>query len=191
MKCRLLIVLFCLMAWATEGMAQTPFVNLTPKPKQMTVSEGQLTLPSDFVVSYTDADAAMVDEMNRFVQVYNVAAGAQASVAQSQQGALLQVVKFDSSAKRAAGAYKVKVTADQVKLTADDALGLFYAFQTVKKMLPANVMAGVYEAKNTVYALPLVDITDEPRFEYRGFMLDVSRHFFTVEEVKRMCDIMA
>ena len=191
MKCRLLIVLLCLMAWATEGMAQTPFVNLTPKPKQMTVSEGQLTLPSDFVVSYTDADAAMVDEMNRFVQVYNVAAGAQASVAQSQQGALLQVVKFDSSAKRAAGAYKVKVTADQVKLTADDALGLFYAFQTVKKMLPANVMAGVYEAKNTVYALPLVDITDEPRFEYRGFMLDVARHFFTVEEVKRMLDIMA
>ena len=174
MKCRLLIVLLCLMAWATEGMAQKPFVNLTPKPKQMTVSDGQLTLPSDFVVSYTDADAAMVDEMNRFVQVYNVAAGAQASVAQSQQGALLQVVKFDSSAKRAAGAYKVKVTADQVKLTADDALGLFYAFQTVKKMLPANVMAGVYEAKNTVYALPLVDITDEPRFEYRGFMLDVA-----------------
>ena len=85
MKCRLLIVLLCLMAWATEGMAQTPFVNLTPKPKQMTVSEGQLTLPSDTVVSYTDADAAMVDEMNRFVQVYNVAAGAQASVAQSQQ----------------------------------------------------------------------------------------------------------
>ena len=70
-------------------------------------------------------------------------------------------------------------------------LGLFYAFQTIKKMLPPHVMAGVSDPNVTAYSLPVVSIVDEPRFEYRGFMLDVSRHFFSVEEVKRMLDVMA
>ena len=52
-------------------------------------------------------------------------------------------------------------------------------------------MAGVKDAKVTEYVLPRVQISDEPRFEYRGFMLDVSRHFFTTDEVKRMLDVMA
>ena len=43
----------------------------------------------------------------------------------------------------------------------------------------------------TTYPLPVVSITDEPRFDYRGFMLDVSRHFFTVNEVKRMIELMS
>jgi hypothetical protein len=72
---------------------------------------------------------------------------------------------------------------------AANATGLFYAFQTLKKILPANVMAGV-KAEGT-YSWPVVTINDEPRFAYRGFMLDVSRHFFDIAEVKRMIDVMA
>ncbi len=191
MKHRLLSLLLCLLALPLTLPAQTSFVNLTPKPKQMTVNAGTLALPADFVVSYTEADEAMVDEMNRFVAVYNAASGAQATVAQNQAGALMNVVAFPEAADKHNGAYALEVTAEGVTIKANDALALFYAFQTVKKMLPANVMAGVYDPAVTAYALPLVAIDDEPRFDYRGFMLDVSRHFFTTEDVKRMIDVMA
>ena len=78
-----------------------------------------------------------------------------------------------------------------MSVAASTPIGLYYAFQSVKKMLPANVMAGVKDASVTEYALPVVEIADEPRFGYRGFMLDVSRHFFTTDEVKRMLDVMS
>ncbi len=86
--------------------------------------------------------------------------------------------------------YSMTINEDGVTVAARTAAGFFYAFQTIKKMLPANVMAGLYD-DSIDYFLPCLTIQDEPRFGYRGFMLDVSRHFFTIEEVKRMIDIMA
>ena len=191
MKHKLFALLLCLLAVPIALPAQTSFVNLTPKPKLMTVNAGTLALPADFVVSYDEADEAMLAEMNRFVATYNAATGAQVTVARNQADALFTIEAYPAGALQKAGAYAVVVTADKVTLRANDALSLFYAFQTVKKMLPANVMAGVFDPAVKAYELPLVSINDEPRFEYRGFMLDVSRHFFTVEDVKRMIDLMA
>lgn len=59
------------------------------------------------------------------------------------------------------------------------------------KMLPPNVILGKEGEKKADYSVPCLTIQDEPRFAYRGFMLDVSRHFFTVEEVKQVLDIMS
>ena len=73
MKHKLLALLLCLLAVPVALPAQTSFVNLTPKPKLMTVNAGTLALPADFVVSYDEADEAMLAEMNRFVATYNAA----------------------------------------------------------------------------------------------------------------------
>ena len=187
----LLSLLLCLLAWPWAASAQT-FVNLTPKPKTMTVVEGTLTLPADFVVGYSaDLDAAMVEEVNKFITVYNHATGSRVKAVADNASALFQVEKTTADAGSKPGVYTLTVEADGVAIGAPDALGLFYAFQSVKKMLPANVMANVADPAVITYALPLVTIEDEPRFEYRGFMLDVSRHFFTVEDIKRMLDVMA
>ncbi|MDD6123831.1 MAG: beta-N-acetylhexosaminidase [Bacteroidales bacterium] len=187
----LLSLLLCLLAWPWAASAQT-FVNLTPKPKTMTVVEGTLTLPADFVVGYSaDLDAAMVEEVNKFITVYNHATGSRVRAVADNASALFQVNKTTAAGGSNPGVYTLTVAAGGVTIGAPDALGLFYAFQSVKKMLPANVMANVADPSVTTYALPLVTIDDEPRFEYRGFMLDVSRHFFTVEDIKRMLDVMA
>ncbi len=69
--------------------------------------------------------------------------------------------------------------------------GLFYAFQTVKKLLGPEVVLGKIAASTRSYSLPCLAIADQPHFGYRGFMLDVSRHFFTVDEVKKMLDMMS
>ncbi len=185
-------LLLCLLTWPWAASAQTTFVNLTPKPKSITVGEGSLVLPADFVVSYpAGMDASMVEEVNKFITVYNHATGSRVKAAAGKADALFQVEKTTAAEGSKPGVYTLTVAAGGVTIGAPDALGLFYAFQSVKKMLPANVMANVADPAVTTYALPCVEIEDEPRFEYRGFMLDVSRHFFTVEDIKRMLDVMA
>lgn len=188
MKQRFLTLMLALLVLHGVLPAQD-FVNLTPKPKSMTVQSGKLVLPRQFTVGYTGLDDEMVNEVERFVAAFNLATGYEATASQGDGAALIQVGASSAAAKD--GAYSLTVDAEKATLKAKDALGLFYAFQTLKKMLPANVMAGVKDASVTEYALPRVVITDEPRFAYRGFMLDVSRHFFTVKEVKRVLDLMS
>lgn len=182
-----LLLLVCAAFAATTMQAQT-FVNLTPKPKQMTVGTGELVLPAQFVVGTAGLDGEMAAEAARFVEAFNHATGYNASVSADAADALVRV---SADASLAYEAYRLAVTEEGVSISASSATGLFFGFQTLKKILPANVMAGVADASVTRYALPVVDINDAPRFEYRGFMLDVSRHFFTIEEVKRMIDVMA
>lgn len=190
MKHRLLCFLMLLSLLPAATWAQT-FVNLTPRPKTMTVGKGTLALPAQFSISYTGLDADAVNEVNQFATEYNAVTGAQVSVTSGDASALFQVSLLPNSSTLKDEGYQLKVTDSKVTIQAKTALGFFYAFQSVKKMLPANVMAGVKDVNVTAYPLPIVSITDEPRFEYRGFMLDVSRHFFTVNEVKRMLDVMA
>ena len=82
-----------------------------------------------------------------------------------------------------AEAYKLSVGLDGVAITGASPAGVFYGIQTLRKALPV-VQGGVVE-------LPAVEITDSPRFGYRGAHLDVSRHFFTVDSVKRFIDMLA
>lgn len=191
MKKRLLFLLMLALMLPYAMTAQT-FVNLTPMPKSMTVGDGELKLPSAFTVGYANSiDDEMVAEVKRFVSDFNNATGLTATAASSADGSLVQVELLPSSSELGEDGYTLSVDSEKAVVQAKTALGLFYAFQTVKKILPANVMAGVRDASVTSYALPQVDISDEPRFDYRGFMLDVSRHFFTTDEVKRMLDVMA
>lgn len=88
--------------------------------------------------------------------------------------------------------YELVVTPEQVAITANTPAGLFYGVETFRQWLPAFVD---YEAMLPNDALvlraPAVRITDAPRFAWRGAMLDVARHFFSVDDVKRYIDLMA
>lgn len=85
--------------------------------------------------------------------------------------------------------YELTATQGQVTIRASAPAGLFYGVQTLRQMLPAVVE---YTA---AYPRPLffpgVKILDNPRFGWRGSMLDVSRHFFSVDDVKRFMDLMS
>ncbi len=82
------------------------------------------------------------------------------------------------------GGYRLNVSLDNgVEIEGNDATGVFYGVQTLIQLLPTQ--AGIQPR------LPLVEIEDYPRFEYRGLLLDVVRHFFPVDYVKRYIDFMA
>ncbi len=167
------------------------FVNLTPYPKQMTVADGELVLPQTFVVNCGALADSITAEAQKFVEVFNHATGYNATVGANADGALVNLTLVEKDAALGSEGYRLTVTAEGVNIEAQTTDGFFYAFQTLKKILPTNVMAGVKDEKVTRYALPFVNIVDAPRYKQRSFMLDVSRHFFTVEEVKRILDLMA
>lgn len=188
MKNKFLSLLLLMVLAVSPALAQD-FINLTPKPKSMTAGTGTLTLPASFGVSKAGLPEDMQVEIDRFVTAYNLATGSTATAVNSADDALIKVEMPVTALGEEA--YKVSVTTTGVTIQASTPVGLYYALQTIKKMLPANVMAGVRDEAVTVYALPVVEIDDAPRFGYRGFMLDVSRHFFTVDEVKHMINLMS
>lgn len=79
--------------------------------------------------------------------------------------------------------YEITVSKNQILINGSTEAGVFYGIQTLRKSLPV--------AKGVDVNLPAVTIKDFPRFPYRGMMLDVSRHFFPVEMVKRYVDMLA
>ena len=85
--------------------------------------------------------------------------------------------------------YVLDVGPSQVILRAADAAGFFYGIQTLLQLLPPEIEHG-QKTTGISWEIPCISITDHPRFGWRGLMLDVSRHFFTVQEVKAFIDQM-
>ena len=79
--------------------------------------------------------------------------------------------------------YSMRVTEKGIELTAFEPVGLFRAAQTLRKSLPEKNGLGLL--------FPYVEINDQPRFTYRGVLLDCGRHFFSVEFIKQFLDVMA
>ena len=85
--------------------------------------------------------------------------------------------------------YRLHVRRDRIVLRASALAGLFHGVQTLRQLLPARIESAGEQPGP--WSVPGVRIADEPRFSWRGAMLDVSRHFFSVAEVKRYIDQLA
>ncbi len=86
--------------------------------------------------------------------------------------------------------YALSVSSNCVVIRAPAPAGIFYGTQSLLQLMPPEI----FSAKPVpvmAWTIPCIDISDAPRFVWRGFMLDVSRHFFTKPEVERVLDLMA
>ncbi len=86
--------------------------------------------------------------------------------------------------------YELYVTPDSVRVIANRPAGLFHGLQTIRQLLPAAIESEMGSARYD-WSIPALTIVDQPRFAWRGAMLDVARHFFTVREVEQYIDILA
>ena len=193
MKSTLLSTLLACALFSTSQAQAQQFVNLTPVPMQMHVDKGVYRLPAQFTIGGAQLPDSIKAEAQKFVTDFNKSAtGATASFSKKAEGAALELVHNQTLYKTLGQeGYKLSVTANGIRLESATTSGFFYGLTSLKKMLPACIAAGVKDEKVVTYELPLVQITDKPRFPYRGFMLDVARHFFSVQEVKKMLDVMA
>ena len=85
--------------------------------------------------------------------------------------------------------YSLEVTPHMVSLSANKPAGLFYGMQTLIQLLPKEI-ENKTAVKNVAWTIPCISIRDYPRFGWRGLLLDVSRHFFSKEQVKIFIDNM-
>ncbi len=90
---------------------------------------------------------------------------------------------------KGAEAYTLNILKDSVVIRANSAEGAFRGIQTLRQIIPENSIDSL--AAYPIWALPGGTINDAPNFEYRGSMLDVARHFFSVSDVKRYLDLLA
>ena len=86
-------------------------------------------------------------------------------------------------------AYRL-IIGDDITIKASSEAGLFYGAQSLLQLMPAEVY-GEHPTEMGLLKLPNITIKDQPRFEYRGFMIDISRHFMSKKEIIKTIDMMA
>lgn len=97
-------------------------------------------------------------------------------------------LELDSGGTRPEEGYELSVRPDGIRLAARTPAGIFYGFQTLRQLLPWSVeLRGV---RPFAVSVPAVQITDAPRYAWRGAMLDVARHFFSPSDVKHYIDLL-
>lgn len=189
-KNSLLFVLTALwLLWAALPVRAVEAPVVIPRPVEMVTGTGQFVLKKNMKMSLPaypgDSVRAVADA---FAGALERATGIRLSVTPKEKKAHL---RFTLDAQLPPEGYRLDVTSAGVCIEASRPAGFFYALQTLKQLLPCHVRAGVPDPAVTTWVLPVVHIADEPRFGWRGFMLDEGRHFFGKEEVKRVLDIMA
>ena len=96
---------------------------------------------------------------------------------------------FMTDSSLPAEGYEIDITKKKATVKASSFNGFIYAIETLKQMLPVAVY-GEAEAAGEDWSLPCVTIKDAPRFSYRGQHIDVARHFFSTDEMKKVIDMM-
>ena len=157
-------------------------IGIIPQPASVEIYEGTFNAAG----AAFEADALCETVLNAISTFENnlVAASGAASGTSGS--------KFVFKADQSLGdeEYTIEVSAKKAVVKASGLNGFVYALESIKQLLPAEIYTGTLSAA-TCWCLPCLKIQDEPRFGYRGMHLDVSRHFFDANEVKKYIDIMA
>lgn len=154
-------------------------VPVVPQPADVCVAKGCFRLSSQTAIRFEAADSAIAgpaaDVLRKGITEY----------LEETDGDSGGFISFSVSDVLADEAYVLDISKDSISIVSSGASGAFYAVQSLLQMIP-SCDYGHGEA-----AVPAARIEDAPDFAYRGFMLDVARHFFSVEEIKRTLDILA
>ena len=181
MKKLVLLLLFFSLATAY---GQNPAISLIPQPVEIQQSDGIFVLTNTSTISFNNQVGHKVAEM--LSQKLNVATGFSITPQQDKAGSIQLNLNKVAAAQLGKEGYSLVSAPEGVVITANEPAGLFYGMQTLLQLLPEEIESKTAIAMN--WTIPAVKITDYPRFGWRGIMLDVSRNFFTKDEVKLYID---
>ncbi|TKG93962.1 beta-hexosaminidase [Puteibacter caeruleilacunae] len=175
--CLLLVCIVCVLG---NVVAQKK-INLIPYPQEIDIQEGSLYLdpPVSIVCKGGKKEMGVVPaEVEALLKEFRINADYAGSV---KKGVKSVVLILDENEDIAAGGYVFDVDFKKATITASTGEGLKNGVETLRQLINGK----------TVAKIPAVKIKDNPRFNYRGFMLDCSRHFWTIDELKRVVDQLA
>jgi hexosaminidase len=180
-----IIALVCLsLSLSYASSAQKP--SIIPIPTEASYPAGKFTLPTSISIS-GPSDPQMKVAYATLVGKLKVATGRPVSL-KSAGSATIQL-QLVSNTKLGSEGYELQVNSTGVKIKANKLAGLFYGIQTLYQLLPKEIESKSV-AKGMKWTIPYAQITDTPRFAWRGQMFDVARHFFSKEDVKKFIDDM-
>lgn len=186
----LFLLLIALSAAFTAFANQSvPDIMIIPEPVSVVKSEGKYQLPERVVIAVPLGDEIKIvgetlkDRLttaaNVSVEVGNVLSGAD----------IVLAINAQKDNKIGDEGYNLSVSTDKIVIRANQPAGLYYGVQTLLQLFPAEIESKTHVA-DVDWSVPAVEIEDYPRMDWRGLMFDVSRHFFTVDEVKQFIDNM-
>jgi hexosaminidase len=168
---------------------------LVPKPQKIERRAGRFVLNSRTAILVDKGSADAANVAKQLSDRIRLATGFDLTVTPydgkaATRNAILLTTKNASAAIGPEG-YTLEATADGVTITANAGPGLFYGTQTLLQLLPPEIFGSSLVDLDRAWAVPAVLIEDQPRFRWRGLLLDVARHFFNKQEVKNFIDLMA
>ncbi|MGB3182123.1 MAG: family 20 glycosylhydrolase [Cyclobacteriaceae bacterium] len=187
------LTMLCLGSCATQKPSDTSAdrpITVIPEPVSMVAGEGSFVLDEKTKIIVPDSRPEY-EGVTRYLQsLIGPATGFSLMKETGKPGKGLNLMlSAQRDEELGDEGYHLVVNKKGIHITANTPAGLFYGVQTLMQLLPGEIESS--EQTSRQWAVPYVDITDYPRFGWRGIMLDVSRHFFTKEEVKEVIRQMA
>lgn len=169
-----------------------PIQSVVPAPERIEITPTDSFLVTPRTVVYVDSSAsAEVEAIGSFAA--NLISSRANTVAQ-RSGAMIPdssiALRLDASrTDLGAEGYELTATRTAVRIVAAQPAGLFYGVQTMRQLFPPSIEhQGSYQRR---LIMPAAHVVDRPRYEWRGAMLDVARHFLPASDVKRFIDLYA
>ncbi|MDP5122115.1 MAG: family 20 glycosylhydrolase, partial [Spirosomaceae bacterium] len=183
---RIFIALFLLMSVA-PAIAQNQY-HIIPKPKQLQPQAGvfKITDQTRIVVPANDIELLNIGEMLSYQLLTTMGKKIEVSSKNAANS-----IYFTASPNLPAEAYSISVTPNRILVSASTARGHFYGLQTLMQLMPTQIYSSSRQGSDVKWEIPACTIADEPRFEYRGGMLDVGRHYMPVAFIKKYIDLLA
>ena len=159
-------------------------VSLIPYPMTVVIGEGEFLFTDKTMVTLEEKE--MLPVVEQFVQLFSKSAGFVPKVKLHGKKGSVCIQKDAEIHKEG---YVLDVTSERITIKVSSEKGLFYAFQTLRQLLPPQIESEL-ESKKITWTIPAVHISDKPRFGYRGLMVDVARYFISKEHLLRIIDCM-
>ncbi|MDP4209042.1 MAG: beta-N-acetylhexosaminidase [Bacteroidota bacterium] len=157
---------------------------IIPIPASINTEKGEFTLTSKTKIVVSDNNLATIETAKYLADQAKILCGLNLSIVTTSKSVKNSIV-LNTKASGKKESYHLKVGKKNIVISGADQSGLFYGVQTLLQMISSA-------AENSPkIVIACADINDEPSFTWRGMHLDVSRHFFPVEFVKKMIDMLA
>jgi hexosaminidase len=189
-----LVFLPICMCIGTESTQNTSEISIIPRPVTLERTTGNFNISKTTTIMVENPDDESLRVANMFAERLKTAGGLTLNVVETNnfspgKNLILFTTRGADSSLGKEG-YQLSVSKNNVQIKALSAAGLFYGMQTIFQLLPEQI-EGSALSTGIRWQIPCVEITDKPRFNWRGMHLDVGRHFVPVEFIKKYIDNMA
>ncbi|MEO9210352.1 MAG: beta-N-acetylhexosaminidase [Ginsengibacter sp.] len=184
-------LLFLLLLLGSLNSDANKIVQIIPQPVKVIEHEGNYILPHTIGIFLKNSQSEILKSAQEFATKIAITTGYRVSLNENSKSNSSIHLLINSSFNKEIGneGYQLSVNKNGIHISANKPAGLFYGLQTLLQIMPNEIESKTFIKKST-WTIPYVEITDYPRFEWRGMLFDVTRHFFTKQEVKDFIDNM-